>query len=146
MSRYLLPQGVSRLDLGERISGWAAEFGKTIDVRFMGSSHVGFTSFDYRYQTLLTGITDFYIRTTLPQGMRRDHTEQFNFPTQTIRRLFCLQILKIMRRVKCLETASSRCSVPGSSTQMVCPKIPPLPTMSDTFLRGDVEVSQWSQR
>jgi len=74
-------QGVTKLDLGDGVDDWTAESGQTVDIRFMGTSHVGFSSFDCRCRTSLTDVTDFDIGTTLRQGMRRDHIGRFHLLT-----------------------------------------------------------------
>jgi hypothetical protein len=82
-----------------------------------------FMCFERHLQRWLTDAADFDVGTVLPQGTRRDYMECHHLPTENFRRSFCLRVLKTMRRVKCLGTVISRCSVPESSTQMVCIQI-----------------------
>ena len=49
--RCMLSRTVLRLDLGSEIAGWTSEFGQTIDLYFMGSSHVGLVSFGYHHKS-----------------------------------------------------------------------------------------------
>lgn len=41
ISHCLLLYSVPRLDLGNEVSGWTTEFGQTIDLYYLGTSHVG---------------------------------------------------------------------------------------------------------
>ena len=67
-------QGELRLDPGDGIVDWMTEFGQTIDLRYMGSSHVGFMYFERFSKRLMAAAgIGFHIGTALHQGMKRNH-------------------------------------------------------------------------
>ena len=43
----LLSRSVPRLGLGDEVTGWTTEFGQTIDLYYLGTSHVGLIYFGY---------------------------------------------------------------------------------------------------
>lgn len=51
MSRCMLLRSIPRLELGDEIFEWTSEFGKTIDMYFMGSSHVGLICLSYHLKS-----------------------------------------------------------------------------------------------
>jgi hypothetical protein len=59
-----------------------AESGQTIDMRYLGSSHVSLVYFEYYLPRWLTDVLDFDIGTPLSQGTRRDHIERGYLPTE----------------------------------------------------------------
>ena len=46
-----LPRDIPRLDLGNEVSGWTTEFGQTINLYYLGTSHVGLIYFGCHHRS-----------------------------------------------------------------------------------------------